>query len=289
MPIDPASLGATSDPKLVAWSDTETLLYALAVGAGVEDLALTTENSHGVPQQVLPTFAVVVAAGFDVLPRLGRVSYSRMLHGAQGVRLHRPLPAAGELEVVAEIADLQDKGETRNAVVTLVGRGNDPRSGELVAETTTTLVFRGHGGFGGSAGASVAPVAIPERVPDHEVDDRTDERQPLLYRLTGDRNPLHSDPWFAREKAGFPRPILHGLCTYGIAGRALVAALCDGDCAGVAGIDARFTAPVFPGERLTTSAWQLTETSAAFRVEAHGTDDLPRRVVLDAGHVALRT
>jgi acyl dehydratase len=285
--IDPGSLGATTSPRTVTWTDRDTLLYALGVGAGAEDLSLTTENSHGVDQQVLPTFAVIVAAGFDVLPRLGKVSYGRMLHGSQEIRVHRPLLPAGSLTVVSEIAALQDKGEGRNAIVTLAGRGCDPDTGDLVAETFTTLVFRGHGGFGGEPGQRAATVEIPDRAPDVRIEDGTDERLPLVYRLSGDRNPLHSDPWFAKEKAGFPRTILHGLCTYGIAGRALVRAVCDGDAARLTGVAATFTAPVFPGERLATSIWRTGDDGALFRTEAIGADGAAR-TVLDAGHADLR-
>ncbi|HEY8552269.1 MAG TPA: MaoC/PaaZ C-terminal domain-containing protein [Thermaerobacter sp.] len=287
MTIDVGTLGATAGPRLVRWTDRDTLLYALGVGAGPEDLSLVTENSHGIRQQVLPTFAVIVAPGFDVLPKLGKVSFSRMLHGAQEIRVHRPLPPAGELSVVSEIADIQDKGEGKNAIVTLAGRGSDPATGELVAETFTTLVFRGQGGFGGKPGERAKPVEIPYRAPDAQYDEPTDERLPLIYRLTGDRNPLHSDPWYAREKAGFPRPIMHGLCTYGIAGRALVAGLCDGDASKISAMSARFTAPVFPGERLITSIWRTGERTAVFRTEACGTDGSNRRIVLDNGQAEL--
>ncbi|HEY0448721.1 MaoC/PaaZ C-terminal domain-containing protein [Actinophytocola sp.] len=287
MTINADSLGATSGPKHVAWTDRDTLLYALGVGAGAADLALTTENSHGVAQQVLPTFAVVVAAGFDVLPKIGKVSYSRMLHGSQAVRVHRPLPPSGALSVVAEVAELRDKGEGRNAIVVLAGRGSDPETGELVAETRTTLVFRGQGGFGGEPGARAVAVEIPDRAPDETVEDRTDDRQPLIYRLSGDRNPLHSDPWFAREKAGFAKPILHGLCTYGVAGRALVTGLCDGDPTALMAVAARFTAPVFPGERLVTSIWRTGERAAVFRTEACAADGADRRVVLADGAAEL--
>jgi acyl dehydratase len=223
-----------------------------------------------------------------VLPKLGKVSSGRMLHGSQEIRVHRPLAPAGALSVVSEIADLQDKGEGRNAIVTLAGRGSDPDTGDLVVETLTTLVFRGHGGFGGQPGKRTAPVEIPDREPDLRYDQDTDERLPLIYRLSGDRNPLHSDPWFAREKAKFPRTILHGLCTYGIAGRALVSGFRDGDPTRVSASAATFTAPVFPGERLTTSIWRTESGAAVFRTEASGPQGEDRRVVLDAGRAGLR-
>lgn len=287
MTINADSIGATSGPKQVTWTDRDTLLYALGVGAGAEDLSLTTENSHGITQQVLPTFAVIVAAGFDVLPKVGKIKWGRMLHGAQEIRLYRPLPPSGALSVISEIVDLQDHGEGKNAKVTIAGRGSDPETGEPVADTFSTLVLRGQGGFGGKPGERSAPVEIPDREPDVVLDDATDERLPLIYRLSGDRNPLHSDPWYAREKAGFPRPILHGLCTYGIAGRALVRGLCEGDTSRISMIAARFTAPVFPGERLTTSIWRTGGNGAVFRTEAWGPDGPGRRVVLDGGRAEL--
>ncbi|MFR9804132.1 MaoC/PaaZ C-terminal domain-containing protein [Pseudonocardia sp. RS010] len=288
MPINADSVGATSGPKEVSWTDRETMLYALGLGAGPEDLAFVTENSHDTPQQVLPTFAVIVAAGFSVLPKIGKPNWGRMLHGAQEVRIHKPLPAAGRLAVTAEIGELQDKGEGRNAICSLVGRGVDPDSGELVVETVTTLVFRGEGGFGGAPGVMAEPVVIPDRDPDARHSQETDTRLPLIYRLSGDRNPLHSDPWFAQEKAGFPGPILHGLCTYGIAGRALVSDFAGGDPDRIGSIAARFTSPAFPGDILSTMIWRLEDGTAVFRTEAAAPDGSEPRVVLDGGYATLR-
>ncbi|EUA06817.1 enoyl-CoA hydratase 2, peroxisomal [Mycobacterium xenopi 4042] len=119
--------------------------------------------------------------------------------------------------MVSEVADIQDKGEGKNAIIVLRGRGTDPDSGTLVAETLTTLVIRGAGGFGGKPGQRPAAPEFPDREPDARIPLPTREDLPLIYRLSGDRNPLHSDPWFAREMAGFPKPIMHGLCTYGVA------------------------------------------------------------------------
>jgi acyl dehydratase len=286
--LDPSCVGATSDPKVVRWKDRETLLYALGVGAGVDDLSLTTENSHGVEQQVLPTFAVIVCSGLSLLPRLGGVNFGSLLHGAQSVRLFRPLAPAGSMTVVAEVTALQDKGPGKNAIAELTARGTDEQTGAPIVETTTTLVLRGQGGFGGVAGEKSLPTEVPERQPDYQVLYRVTENQALIYRLSGDRNPLHSDPWFAKEKAGFPSPILHGLCTYGMAGRALVASLCAGDARRLELVSARFTAPAFPGEWLTTSIWRTAAGDAVFRVTADGAHGLGERIVLDGGRAALR-
>ena len=185
---------------------------------GLEDLAFTTENSHDTPQQVLPTYAVIACLPFAAAAKIGSFNFAMLLHGSQGIRLTRPLPPAGKLSVVAEVADIQDKGEGKNAIVMLKATGTDPDTNEVVAETFTTAVIRGAGGFGGEPGERPSAPEIPDREPDSKIALPTREDQALIYRLSGDRNPLHSDPWFAREMAGFPKPILHGLCTYGVAG-----------------------------------------------------------------------
>lgn len=288
MAIDPGAVGAVTEPMLFEWTDRETLLYALGVGAGTEDLSFTTENSHGIAQQVLPTYAVICCPAFGAAGKVGKFNWARLLHGSQTVRLHAPLPPAGKLSVVSEVADIQDKGEGKNAIIMLRGRGSDPDSGALVAETLTTLVIRGEGGFGGEPGQRPVAPEFPDREPDARVALPTREDQALIYRLSGDRNPLHSDPWFAREMAGFPKPILHGLCTYGVSGRALVAELGGGVAANITSIAARFTSPVFPGETLTTLIWRTAPGKAVYRTEASGlagSDGSEARVVLDDGAV----
>lgn len=285
MAIDPNSIGAVTEPMLFEWTDRDTLLYAIGVGAGTGDLAFTTENSHGIDQQVLPTYAVICCPAFGAAAKVGTFNPAALLHGSQGIRLHAPLPAAGKLSVVTEVADIQDKGEGKNAIVVLRGRGCDSESGSLVAETLTTLVLRGQGGFGGARGERPAAPEFPDRHPDARIDMPTREDQALIYRLSGDRNPLHSDPWFATQLAGFPKPILHGLCTYGVAGRALVAELGGGVAANITSIAARFTKPVFPGETLSTVIWRTEPGRAVFRTEVAGSDGAEARVVLDDGAV----
>ncbi|AFM15938.1 acyl dehydratase [Mycolicibacterium chubuense NBB4] len=283
MPIDPNAIGATTPPQLFSWKDRDTLLYALGVGAGVDDLAFTTENSHDIEQQVLPTFAIIACSPFAASAKIGSFNFSRLLHGSQSVRVFEPLPPAGTLSVVSEVADIQDKGEGKNAIVMLKATGSDPDTGRPIAETFTTLVIRGEGGFGGQPGQRPTAPEIPDRDPDASVALPTREDQALIYRLSGDRNPLHSDPWFARELAGFPKPILHGLCTYGVAGRALVAELGGGDATKVTAVTARFTSPVFPGETLTTSIWRLDGGRAVFTTEAADPDGTNVRTVLEDG------
>ena len=283
MAIDPSAIGAVTEPKIYDWTERDTLLYALGVGAGTGDLAYTTENSHDTPQQVLPTFAVICCMGFAAAPLVGSFNWGMLLHGSQEIRLSAPLPPSGSLSVVAEVADIQDKGPGKNAILILRARGTDPATGAQVAETLTTLVIRGDGGFGGQPGQRAAAPEFPDREPDARIALPTRDDQALIYRLSGDRNPLHSDPWFAREMAGFPTPILHGLCTYGVAGRALLAELAGGQAARLTAVAARFSAPVFPGETLTTSIWRTESGRAVYRTEAADPDGSNARVVLDDG------
>ncbi|MHA3023395.1 MaoC/PaaZ C-terminal domain-containing protein [Mycobacterium sp. BMJ-28] len=283
MPIDPSAVGARTEAQDFTWTDRDTLLYALGVGAGVDDLAFTTENSHDIEQQVLPTFAIIACSPFAAALKIGSFNFGMLLHGSQEIRLRKPLPPAGRLSVHSEVADIQDKGEGKNAVVMLKGFGAEPGTGEIVVETLTTVVIRGEGGFGGQPGQRPAAPDFPDRAPDATVALPTREDQALLYRLSGDRNPLHSDPWFAQTLAGFPKPILHGLCTYGVAGRALVAELGNGDATKVHAVAARFSSPVFPGETLTTSIWRTGDGRALFRTEAAAADGSGARLVLDDG------
>jgi acyl dehydratase len=283
MALDPNAIGATTEPQDFEWTDRDTMLYALGVGAGLDDLAFTTENSHDIPQQVLPTYAVIACSGFPAAANIGSFNFAMLLHGSQSIRVFKPLPPAGKLRVVAEVADIQDKGEGKNAIVVLKATGTDPKTSEVVAETLTTAVIRGAGGFGGEPGQRPQVPEIPDREPDARIALPTREDQALIYRLSGDRNPLHSDPWFAKELAGFPKPILHGLCTYGVAGRALVAELGGGDATKVTSIASRFTSPVFPGETLTTSIWRTEPGQAVFRTEAAEPDGSNARLVLEDG------
>ena len=283
MPIDPTAIGAVTDAAPYQWTDRDTMLYALGVGAGTEDLPFTTDNSHDIAQQVLPTFAVICCPAFGAATKVGSFNWGMLLHGSQEIRLHKPLPASGELSVVSEVADIQDKGEGKNAIIVMRGKGTDPTTGELVAETLSTAVIRGEGGFGGEPGQRPVAPEFPDREPDARVVAETRGDQALIYRLSGDRNPLHSDPWFARELAGFPTPILHGLCTYGFAGRALLSELAGNDSTKLTAVGARFTSPVFPGETLTTSIWRTEPGRAVYRTEASGPDGSNTRVVLDDG------
>ena len=277
MPIDPGAVGAESEPFERSWDSTTSLLYALGVGAGADDLAFTTENSEGIEQRALPTMAVVLSGGSgSVLDRLGPFDWAGLVHGSQAVELHRPLPVAGRLRGVTRISGIYDKGAA--AVVVLDTEVFDADRDERLFTTTSSLFIRGAGGWGGDRGPSAPRNPAPDRDADHTVTYRTSRDQALLYRLSGDRNPLHSDPAFA-YRAGFERPVLHGLCTYGFTGRALLHALCDGDPVRFRFMGGRFSAPVYPSDELTVRIW-VGDRAAAFQTLRNGGE-----VVIDGGQV----
>ncbi len=274
MAINPDAVGSTSDPVEISWDSKDSLLYAVGVGAGTDELQFTTENSQDIDQQVLPTQAVILQGFGNVFEHLGSFNPAMLVHGEQSIELEGAIPVAGTGSCVAEITGIYDKG--KGAVVAITGTTSDAATGTKLFSQTASLFIRGEGGWGGDRGPSGPKNVPPERAPDHSVTYQTREDQALTYRLSGDRNPLHSDPKFA-ELAGFPKPILHGLCTYGFTGRALLHTLCDSDPARFRSIEGRFSSPVFPGEALTVSMW-VDGDEAVFQTAG---DD--GRVVLDGG------
>lgn len=274
------AVGATAEPAQRSWDSKDALLYAVGVGAGSLDptgmeLEFTTENSMGVPQRVLPTMAVILGAGSAML-HAGDFDLAQLLHGGQGTTLFGELPVEGTVTCTSRITGMWDKGEGRHGIVDTETEAVLDETGERLFVSRNTAVIRGAGGFGGERGSSDL-VTPPDRDPDHQVTYATREDQALLYRLSGDRNPLHSDPTFAKQ-AGFPRPILHGLCTYGFTGRALLHELCGGDPARFGSMDVRFSQPVFPGEALTVRMW---DDGGRFVFQTLA--DTDGRVVIDNG------
>ncbi|MFF1360952.1 MaoC/PaaZ C-terminal domain-containing protein [Streptomyces sp. NPDC058297] len=281
MPLDHSVIGIESAPVERSWTSKDTLLYAVGVGAGLDDplreLAFTTENSHGVDQQVLPTFAVLAAQGRHGRS-IGTFDPAMLVHAEQSFDLHRPLAPAGCVRITSKVTGMYDKGS--GTLVTSEAVAVDPGSGEPLITSRSAVFIRGEGGFGGDRGTR-ENWPEPARAPDHLVTYPTRPEQALLYRLSGDRNPLHSDPAFA-AKAGFERPILHGLCTYGITGRALLHTLAESDPSRFASMSGRFSKPVFPGERLTISIWDDGGTARFRTTKEDGT------VVIDRGRVTIR-
>ena len=268
MAINPGAVGAVGTPVERSWSSKDCLLSALGVGAGAEDplteLEFTTENSHGVEQKVLPSYAVIAGSAGAPWKEVGEFDFARLLHGEQSFEVTGPIPPEGSVSVTGRIAEIWDKGS--GAVVVTECESVDPHSGEVRFRTRASAFIRGEGGFGGDRGPSSATFEVPDREADHVVTYRTRPDQALLYRLSGDRNALHSDPKFA-ARAGFDRPILHGLCTFGFTGRALLHSLCDGDPGLFRSMSARFTSPVFPGDELTVKIWDGGDGEAVFRTE----------------------
>mgnify|MGYP001392316892 CR=1 FL=1 len=265
MNVNLDAVGTTSGPFERSWTSNDALLYAVGVGAGSEDplaeLAFTTENSRGITEQVLPTFAVIVGGGGANLSAVGEINMANLVHGEQAFELHEPIPPAGAVSVTTTITGIYDKGS--GMVIAYESVATDPSTGEPRLTTRSSSFIRGAGGFGGDRGPSGPRNAPPDRPADHVVTYRTREDQALTYRLSGDHNPLHSDPEFAKT-AGFPRPILHGLCTYGFTGRALLHTLCSSESARFRSMEGRFSKPVFPGETLTISMWVTDDSSALF-------------------------
>lgn len=253
MAIDPGATGRCADPVHVRWTVDETLLYAVSVGAGQEpldELALTTENSEGVDQQVVPLFAAVLSQR-AARPDIGDFDRSKLVHAEQHLEVHRPLAPEGSAFVTARVGEIFDKG--KGALVWTEAEGLDEDGGRLFSARSAAYI-RGAGGFGGQRGSS-EEWSAPQRPADAVVPLRLRPEQALLYRLNGDHNPLHSDPAFA-DRGGFDRPILHGMCTLGFSCRALVAAVADGDAGALTRIGGRFVNPVLPGDTLSLQIWR---------------------------------
>jgi acyl dehydratase len=282
MPLNHSLVGVPGQRRERSWTSTDALLYAIGVGAGLGDplqeLEFTTENTAGVEQKVLPTFGVLLAQA-RTAGDLGDFDRAMLVHAEQSIELHKPLPVEGTLATSAVVTGIYDKGS--GALIQTENRAVDAATGEPMVTCRSGTFIRGEGGFGGERGSS-EPWQLPDRAPDRKVTQQTRPEQALLYRLSGDRNPLHADPAFA-ARGGFSRPILHGLCTYGFTGRVLLHELCGSDPARFASMSGRFSAPVLPGQSLVVTIWIGDDGTAQFRTETEeGT------VVIDRGVATFR-
>lgn len=265
MPIYyPDILEQKTEPRTFSYGDKDVMLYALGIGMGRDPL---DERELGFVYEkdlkVVPTAATVLAASAGrAAPsadqrlglRVSQLNFLMVVHGEQKVELHKPLRASGTYTSTSRTVGAYDKGKEKGAVVVSETVWTDA-SGEKVATLTGSTFARGDGGFGGPSEGAPEPHQVPSRKPDISASFDTRADQALIYRLNGDRNPLHSDPDVAR-KAGFPRPILHGLCTYGITCRAVLQEICDYDPDRILSHQARFSAPVFPGDTITVDLWK---------------------------------
>ena len=258
MPIDlNTALGAELPSQEFSWTASDVALYALGVGAAGDPMDTTgLEYIHDTAPKVLPSFATVAATmNVTEAPRVSfpgvEIDLAKVVHGSQSVRLHRPIPAEGTATTTTKIAEIQDKG---SAAVIIQESETVSADGEKLWTARSGIFARGEGGFGGERGTS-EKVEYPEREADHTVEVATLPQQALIYRLCGDRNPLHSDPAFA-EAAGFPRPILHGLCSYGLVLRAVIDEVLGGDVTRVHGYGVTFGGIFFPGETMRVRVWE---------------------------------
>ena len=262
MPIDPSvAIGAQLPDRAFSWTSSDVLLYHLGIGAGsapganLDPAALryTLDDEH---LQVLPSFGIVAPTFHETdpppldLPGCD-INLAQVVHGSQEIEVAGPLPTSGTATLRTQVTDVWDKG--RAAVIWQESQAT-AADGTSLWTTRSSIFVRGEGGWGGDRGSS-EKVALPDREPDCDTAYDVTAQQALLYRLCGDRNPLHADPAFAKA-AGFPAPILHGLCSYGIVLRTVTDALLDGDATQVRGFTARFAGVVFPGETIAVRAWR---------------------------------
>jgi acyl dehydratase len=241
-----------------AWTDREVMLYAVGIGMGADpmdenELAFVNEAGFAKRElKVVPTFASVAAWG--AAP--GHIDTNRLMvvDGERDITFHKPMPVAAHITADADVVGMFDKGKDKGAVIIRRTVLRDEK-GEKLATLIASQFARGDGGFGGPSEGQPEPHKVPARAPDRTVDISTAPGQALVYRLCGDRNPLHSDPEFAK-RAGFPRPILHGMCTYGLTCRGVLQTYADYDAGAFKQHVARFSAPVYPGETVTMDLWQ---------------------------------
>ncbi len=274
------SLKAVGDE--FTYTDRETMLYALGVGMGRDpmnaaELPYVYENGL----KTIPTMASVIAWGQRTIGQAG-INYLMVVHGEQRLTMHKPLPSSATIISDERVTAAVDKGPGKGALIYTEKVIRLKDTNELLCTTGGTIFARGDGGFGGPSTGGPEPHVLPERKPDAVCETDTRADQALLYRLSGDRNPLHSDPNIAKM-AGYPRPILHGLCSYGTACRAVLQTICDYDHTLITGFDVRFSSPVFPGETIVTEMWK-DGSVVSFRSKVKERDV----VVLNNGKCTLR-
>lgn len=261
-----------SEGRRFSYTDTQVMLYNLSIGMGRDPL-----DAKELPYvferpalQVVPSIASALTTGGASILAGVPIDWAKVLHGEQRLTVHQPFPPSADLIADVSVSEVTDKGADKGATITLKIEARLAVDDSPVYTAENVTFARGNGGFGGPTKSKSTPHPLPDRAPDIVFVSETRPDQALLYRLNGDRNPLHADPDFARQ-AGFPSPILHGLCSYGIACRAVLASVCDYDATRIAAFDVRFSAPIFPGETIHTDIWVDGPTvSFRNRIEARG-------------------
>lgn len=268
MAINYEKLRARPFPDVVQnYTFKDTILYALGLGLGQDPLdPVQLRHVYEEGLVALPSMGVVLAGpGFWLREPDTGVDWPKVLHGEQGLTIHRPLPPEGRVVGRLRIDEIVDKGEGRGALIYTTREVRDAATEELFCSITSTSFLRGDGGFGGPTGPIRQPHPMPDTPPEAHFDWTLGAHAALLYRLSGDFNPVHADPAIAAQ-AGFRQPILHGLASYGVAGWSVAQLLCEGRAERLRRLDLRFTSPVYPGETLRTEIWRLGTGAAAFRV-----------------------
>lgn len=271
------------EPVIETYSEKDAMFYALSLGLGSDPLdPLQLQYVYEDNLKVFPTYPVVLCSpqGWALNPNAG-LNYRMMVHSEQTLKLHRPLPTAGTVRGVTRVVDVIDKGEGRGALLYLSREIYDEASGAHLATVGGTAFARADGGFGGPSGPVLQPHRLPERPVEQTSEVQTSPQAALLYRLNGDRNPIHASPEIARS-AKFPRPILHGMATYAISAGVLLNAYAEGRPEALRELNARFSAPLFPGEKLTFESWR-DGNLVSFRVRVAERDV----TVLDNGYAVM--
>lgn len=271
------------EPIIAPYADRDTMLYALSLGAcddptDARELPFVYEKNL----TALPSMAAVLAhPGAWIADKKFEVDVVKLLHGEQRISFHKSLPATGELRGEYKVSAVVDKGAEKGALVYFNKELYDNASGELLCTVVATYFLRADGGCGSFGEAPAALPSVPETAADFVEEIKIDQRAALFYRLNGDRNPIHGDPEIAK-KAGFPQPILHGLCTYGICGLSVIRQALGYDVDRMASLGLRFSSPVFPGETLKVEGWKV-DGGIAFRAFVTERDKL----VINDGFVAV--
>jgi acyl dehydratase len=271
----------------VSWSGRDTAIYNLGIGFGAAAIVDPSRLPFVLEENAVAFPTMACALGDQSVSPLRdpatNIDFRGILHGEESLECHGPIPASGTLTMIGMTEGIWDKGAKHGAVMVLRRDLVDSESGALVACVRSTLMLRNNGGYGGSNEGAPRAMPMPDTEPHGWADMPTRPEQALLYRLSGDRNPLHSDPATA-ALAGFPKPILMGLCSFALAGRALVVELAEGDAQRLIGLRARFTGVVFPGETIRVEYWRLQNREIAFRARVVERD----ATVMDGGRVQIK-